>query len=274
MSSILNACLLALLLCLAVDAAASEPGAAREFRDCAECPQMVVVPAGVFIMGGKPEPRINFKPEPDEVPQRSVAVASYAMGKYEVTQAEWRAVMGENPSDYDDGTGVLPVETVSWNDAQEYVRRLSLRTGRQYRLPTEAEWEYAARAGSTSLFSFGDDVSELGQHAWYGGNSGGHIHPVGLKQANAFGLHDMHGNVWEWVEDCYQPSYVGAPVDGSAMPRSPPCQRNNRGGSWVNSPLNLRSHHRHKMGAGSRGTFVGVRVAATLGEAGSRPISK
>jgi formylglycine-generating enzyme required for sulfatase activity len=236
----------------------------KEFKDCTDCPTMVEIPAGSFEMGGKPVPEVGFVPESEELPRRLVRVAKFAIGKYEITQSQWVALMGENPSDYDDHSGVLPVETVSWIDAQEFVRRLSKKTGRRYRLPTEAEWEYAALAGSDTLFAFGNDEKELDKYAWYSANSGGHIHQVGTKLANAFGLHDIHGNVWEWVEDCYFPTYEGAPTDGRAAMSQPGCQRNNRGGSWVNTPLNLRASHRHKMGAGSRGTFIGIRVAATV----------
>jgi formylglycine-generating enzyme required for sulfatase activity len=250
------------LCALGNGALAQVPG--RVFKDCADCPDMVMIPGDSFVMGGKTDPRLNYKPEPDEIPQRSVSVPSFALGKHEVTQGQWQALMGENPSDYIDGDKNLPVETVSWNEAKEFAKRLSAKTGKTYRLPTEAEWEYAARAGSSALFSFGDDVGALGQYAWYGLNSGGHIHPVGQKEPNKFGLHDMHGNVWEWVEDCYQPTYEGAPTDGSALQKAGACQRNNRGGSWVNSAMNLRSDHRHKMGAGTRGTFVGMRLARTL----------
>ncbi len=254
--------ILTMALPIRLPASAEAPG--RVFKDCPDCPDMVVIPAGRFVMGGKPEPKLNYKPEPDEIPQRTVTLASFAIGKTEVTQGQWQALMGDNPSDYIDGNADLPVETVSWNEAKEFARRLSAKTGKSYRLPTEAEWEYAARAGSSTLFSFGDDAAQLDRYAWNGKNSGGHIHAVGQKAPNAFGLHDMHGGVWEWVEDCYQPTYDGAPVDGSAVPPVERCQRNNRGGSWVNSALNLRSDHRHKMGAGSRGTFVGLRLARTL----------
>jgi formylglycine-generating enzyme required for sulfatase activity len=254
--------LVALLGCL--PALAQAPG--TTFKDCSNCPEMVVVPGGTFVMGAKPIPSINFIPAPDEVPQRTVTVRSFALGKYEVTQEFWTAVMGENNSDYQDGTPNLPVETVSWNEAQVFVEKLSAIAGQTYRLPTEAEWEYAARAGSAALFSFGDDVTELGKYAWFGENSGGHIHPVGRKLPNAFGLHDMHGNVWEWVEDCYQSTYDGAPTDGSAVKKDGHCQRNNRGGAWINSALNLRSDHRHRMGAGSRGIFIGLRVARSIQE--------
>jgi len=145
----------------------------NSFTDCEGCPRMVVVPSGSFMMGGKPNPQLAFNPEPDETPRRQVTVRSFAIGKFEVTQAEWQAVMGENPSDYVTGDGRLPVETVSWYDAQEFLRRLSAKSGRLYRLPTEAEWEYAARAGSDALFSFGDDPAELGRAHQSRGYAGG-----------------------------------------------------------------------------------------------------
>jgi formylglycine-generating enzyme required for sulfatase activity len=254
--------LLLLLLVSSFAGAAEQPG--QVFKDCADCPEMVVIPAGRFVMGGAPRPELKFAPEPDEVPQRSVSIAAFAFGRTEVTQGLWQSLMGENPSDYVSGDPNLPVETVSWIDSQEFARRLSKKTGKTYRLPSEAEWEYAARAGSTSLFSFGDDAADLQHHAWYGDNSGGHIHAVATKRPNAFGLFDMHGNVWEWVEDCYVPTYDGAPVDGRPITKTGRCERNNRGGSWVNSALNLRSDHRHKMGGGSRGTFIGLRIARSL----------
>ena len=133
------------------------------------------------------------------------------MGRYEVTQAQWQAVMGNNPSNFK-GCDQCPVETVSWDDAQEFIRKLNAQNdGYKYRLPSEAEWEYACRAGTT-----GDYAGNLDEMAWYGKNSGGKTHSVGQKQANGLGLYDMHGNVWEWVEDRYHHNYNRAPTDGSA----------------------------------------------------------
>jgi len=169
--------------------------------------------------------------------------------------------MGSNPSRFKGDT--LPVENVSWNDAQTFVERLSARTGKRYRLPSEAECEYAARAGSTGDYSFGSDPSQLGQHAWFGGNSARQTRPVGQKLANAFGLHDVHGNVWEWVQDCYNDSYTGAPLDGSAWEQGNCSRRLLRGGSWNYNPGDARAASRNRFDATNRDISVGFRVART-----------
>jgi len=165
-----------------------------------------------------------------------------------VTQAQYQAVMGTNPS-YFKNNPQNPVEKVSWNDAQAFCQKLSQITGKTYRLPTEAEWEYACRAGTTTRYYFGDDANQLGNYAWYGGNSQQTTHPVGQKKPNAWGLHDMSGNVWEWCEDDWHDNYIGAPKDGSAWPinndnrsQSRKCLR---GGSWINLPNYCRSAFRN-----------------------------
>ena len=192
---------------------AQAPGAT--LQECSECADMLVIPAGTFLMGSKPIPVDPFsneqvrQPPEDEQPQHRVTLKSFALGKYDITQEAWYALMGVNPSS--NKGRPLPVENVSWDDVQVFIQRLNAQTGKSYRLPTEAEWEYAARAGSTTDYSFGDDVSQLGRYAWYTANSGGETHPVGEKQPNGFGLYDMHGNVWEWVQDCYISNYAGAP---------------------------------------------------------------
>ncbi len=159
--------------------------------------EMVSLPAGEFLMGS---PDSDSDAQSREKPQHQVQVNSFAIGKYPVTQAQYEAVMGTNPS-YFKNNPQNPVEKVSWNDAQAFCQKLSQITGKTYRLPTEAEWEYACRAGTTTRFYFGDDANQLGDYAWYDGNSQKTTHPVGQKKPNAWGLHDMIGNVWEWCED-------------------------------------------------------------------------
>ncbi len=244
------------------------PGYAQPptFRDCATCPEMISLPAGTLAMGsaevktaGLSDEALKYAGEFEEQPQHRVSVRAFAIGAYEVTQAEWTAIMGDNPS-----TTLgerLPVENVSWEDAQEFARRLSERTGKHYRLPTEAEWEYAARAGSEHIFSFGDDPAQLPQHAWFRGNADGHSHPVGSLVPNAFGLHDMLGNVWERTEDCWRSHYEDAPTDGSAQTGGDCDMRVVRGGSWVNLPQFLRSAARFRYSTTSRYEFVGLRIA-------------
>ncbi|MBI5165822.1 MAG: SUMF1/EgtB/PvdO family nonheme iron enzyme [Magnetospirillum sp.] len=238
------------------------------FRDCADCPEMVVVPAGSFVMG-------SDDGDADEKPVHRVTIGrAFAVGKYEVTQGEWQAVMGgnSNPSKF---PGLRnPVEQVSWDDAQEFIRRLnakvrsvvSVSTGGDgpYRLLTEAEWEYAARAGTTTKWSCGDSEGCLSSVAVYGANSGGRTAAVGSKSGNGFGLHDLHGNVWEWVQDCFADSYVNASSDGSPVIGINTCNRVSRGGSWINSPRGLRFADRDWNPPVNRVNFLGFRLARTL----------
>ena len=159
--------------------------------------EFVLIPAGKFMMGSD-SGESNGKP----VHEVRISKAFY-LGKHEVTQGQWQKVMGNNPSIFK-GDAILPVENVSWEDVQEFIHKLNAKEGdTKYRLPTEAEWEYAARARTATIYSFGNDERQLGEYAWYFPNSGNKTHPVGQKKPNAWGLHDMHGNVWEWVQDCY-----------------------------------------------------------------------
>ena len=199
----------------------------------------------------------------DEKPAHRVQVESFEIGKYEATQALWEAVMGENPSGFD-GCAECPVEDVSWDDVQGFLAQLNARTGKRYRLPTEAEWEYAARGGRQSRgyrYAGGNDAGSVG---WYADNSGDRIHPVGQKRANELGLHDMSGNVWERVQDCWNDSYRGAPDDGRAWERGKCGQRVVRGGSWFDGPWGLRSANRNWLATGSRFDDLGFRIARTL----------
>ncbi|MBM4073219.1 MAG: formylglycine-generating enzyme family protein [Planctomycetes bacterium] len=229
---------------------------------------MVVVPAGSFTMGS---PENEQGRSNDEGPQHRVTIARpFAAGKYEVTFDQWDACVnsggcnGHRPSDEGWGRGNRPVINVSWTDAQAYVAWLSRRSGKRYRLLTEAEWEYAARGGTTTRYWCGDGEQCLNGAAWYSGNSGFRTQPVGGKGANAFGLHDMLGNVREWVEDCVHENYAGAPVDGSAWTSGGDCSyRVLRGGSWVDVPWFLRAALRLWNGPGVRLYVSGFRVART-----------
>jgi len=221
-------------------------------------PEMVRIAAGSFEMGSKAGDVINEKPA------HAVSIRAFAMGKTEVTQAEWRALMGYDPSQFRGPN--LPVDSVSWADAQEYVKRLNQKTGKHYRLPSEAEWEYACQAGGHGKYCGGDDPDNI---AWHGrdgsmeANSDGTTHPVGGKKPNAYGLYDMSGNVQEWVEDAYHDNYNGAPADGSAWGQSPAtgAQHVVRGGAFASGAQSLHATYR---GHSTWGNFyTGFRVAET-----------
>jgi formylglycine-generating enzyme required for sulfatase activity len=185
--------------------------------------EFVLIPPGSFMMG-------STNGEDNEKPVHQVTISqAFYMGKYEVTQGQWQSVMGNNPSLFKDCGGNCPVEQVSWDDAQSFINKLNeSNDGFRYRLPTEAEWEYACRAGTT-----GDYAGTLSEMAWYSENSGGKTHAVGGKQPNAWGLADMHGNVWEWCQDGYHETYYAAPTDGSAwLSGGEQKYRVLRGGSW------------------------------------------
>jgi formylglycine-generating enzyme required for sulfatase activity len=219
-------------LCLPLLCPAAPVPAADETLENSIGMEFVLIPAGSFHMG-------SDTPD-DEKPVHRVTISkAFYLGKYEVTQREWRQLMDEKPSWFkgDD----LPVEQVFWNAAQEFIRRLNRKEGHnRYRLPTEAEWEYAAKAGLDGPDSFATDAAALGQVAWYVGNSGNTTHPVGRKKANAWGLHDMSGNVDEWVADWFSSSYYAEspPVDPAGP--SSGTLRVRRGGSWSDDAGNCR----------------------------------
>jgi formylglycine-generating enzyme required for sulfatase activity len=277
---------------------AAKPGS--DFKECASgCPTMVVVPAGEFTMGS---PESEEGHSDDEEPRHEVTIAKpFAVGRTEVTFAEWDVCVaaGACPKAGDNGWGRddQPVMNVSWDDAKRYVAWLSRITGKEYRLLSEAEWEYAARAGNSGrygrlnmlqqdlgddgnyipsfstlgikqryLFTDVDEDVKLDQQAWYMGNSGGQTHPVGKKAANAFGLYDMHGNVTEWVEDTYHDSYEGAPTDGLPWVEDGDAGRLRvvRGGSWGSGPQDHRAAARYRITSVYRNLNVGFRLARTL----------
>ena len=247
---------------------AKSPG--RRFRDCEECPWMVVVPAGSFMMGS---PSGEAGRDRDEGPVHRVRIAeAFAVGVYEVTFEEWGACRhgggcSHNPHDQGWGRGNRPVMNVSWEDVQQYVRWLSRETGERYRLPSEAEWEYVARAGTETSYHWGDAIGRNRANCRGCGSrqEGGQTSPVGSFSPNAFGLHDVHGNVWEWVEDCWDGGYSGAPRDGGASTPGGDCSRRVlRGGSWINEPGLVRSANRYWFTTGVRDSFIGFRVARTL----------
>ncbi len=235
------------------------------FRDLPAAPEMVIVPAGSFLMGSPSKEHARFT---HEGPQREVRLQAFAVGKYEVTFDEWDACVANggcnayNPSDFA-GRGRQPVINVSWNDAQAYVGWLSQATGKKYRLPSEAEWEYAARAEITTTYTFGDSITKE-QANFFRLEPNVGVRPVGSYPANAFGLHDVHGNVWEWVQDCWNDSYQGAPIDGSAWITGDCTKRVERGGSWFDEAQILRSASRHRNSVVGRFVSLGFRVARTL----------
>ena len=245
------------------DAKATAPG--RTFKDCSACPEMVVVPSGGFMMGS---PSNEEDRRDNEGPQHRVEIEyRLAVGVYEVTFAEWDACVasggcnGYRPDDAGWGRGARPVIKVSWKDARSYVSWLSSKTGQSYRLLSESEWEYVARAGTVTPFHFGETIST--DQAKYGYNifkRRGTL-PVGSFPSNGFGLYDVHGNVWEWTQDCWNDSYSGAPGDGSSWERGDCSKRVLRGGSWLNIPRYLRSANRSRHSTGDRHYDNGFRVA-------------
>ena len=224
--------------------------------------EMVAIPGGRFRMGD-----LSGDGDDDETPVHIVRIAPFEMGKYEVTFSQWDACVADGrcshvPDDEGWGRGNRPVMNVSWEDVQGFIAWLNTRTGGGYRLPTESEWEYAARAGSTTEYSWGNRIGNNRANCDEDcGDRWEHTAPVGSFASNAWGLHDMHGNVWEWVEDCLNESYVGAPGDGSAW-RSGDCRRRVcRGGSWSSDAGDLRSADRNWSTRSNRLINLGFRLA-------------
>ena len=262
------------MIAVAVAMTASNPISAHDdgdvFRDCLHCPLMVVVPSGSFIMGSSPWERQGFT---TESPRHWVRIElPFAVGVHEVTFAEWDACVRDggcgvySPHDGGWGRRSRPVIRVNWHDAQAYVEWLSRETGEAYRLLSESEWEYAARAGTVTRYWWGDDIGRNrancdGCASRWGGESTAR---AGSFAANAFGLHDAHGNVWEWVQDCWTEHYDGAPGDGSTWESGDCDHRVLRGGSFASWPWTLRSAYRNRNHTDNLSHDVGFRVARTV----------
>jgi formylglycine-generating enzyme required for sulfatase activity len=304
----LFACLIAATIAPAVAAPESGPG--PTFRDCPHCPEIVAIPAGHFTMGSSPAEKswaashgATLASVADEAPQHEVSLPSFALGKYDVTREEYAAFVRATGYPAGDGCGVDsfkwvkrpelswrhpgfaqsgrdPVVCVSWQDAHAYVAWLNRKTDRAgsgagpYRLPSEAEWEYAARAGSATPFWWGASDAEAPAHAWFKQNSGSRTHPVGTMPPNGFGLYDMTGNVWQWTQDCYDNSYPAALADGRAN-ETPSrdihandshgrCLRVDRGSAYLYPAWLLRSATRERNPDDFRDVIMGFRLAKTM----------
>jgi len=218
--------------------------------------EMVVLPGGEFTMGGDADN--------SERPRHQVRVSPFAIGKSPVTQAQWKAVMGDNNNPSKHKGDNLPVENVSWHDVGKFLKK----AGQAFRLPTEAEWEYAARGWSSAEYCFGDDKSLLAEYAWFDKNSEGKTHPVGEKKPNPFGLHDMHGNVWEWCSDWYGNRYYAECRQQGIVtdPTGPGTgiYRVRRGGSWSNYAVDCRSASRYNDTPGDHYSDLGFRLVASV----------
>ena len=226
------------------------------YRDPATGMEFVLVKGGCFQTGD-----IFGNGYPDKSPVHKVCVNDFYIGKYEVTQAQWKAVMGNNPSSFKSCGDNCPVEAVSWDEAKEFLEQLGKKTGKKYRLPLESEWEYAARSGGKKeKWSGTSDKSKLGDYAWYEGNSDGRTHPVGMKKPNGLGIYDMSGNVWEWMEDKHYENFNKRPGSNLEVPgKWEYCVL--RGGDWSGSPEDLRFVARNVSRAIETDLTIGFRAA-------------
>jgi formylglycine-generating enzyme required for sulfatase activity len=218
-----------------------------------------LIQPGTFMMGSPESEAGRYS---DEGQHQVTLTKQYSMGIYPVTQSEYARIMGSNPSNFQGDRH--PVEQVSWVEATEFIQKLNglseeRAAGRVYRLPTESEWEYAFRAGSSTAYCFGEGEARLGEYAWYESNSGGKTHPVGQKKPNAWGLYDMHGNVWEWCSD-WQGDYPSGAVRDPTGASTGSC-RVSRGGSWYDGAASCRSAFRHGRDPSYRLNYLGFRLA-------------
>jgi len=219
--------------------------------------KFVYIQPGTFMMGSPP----NEPGRSDNETLHKVTITKgFSMQTTQVTQRQWHVIMGNNPSSFGSCGEDCPVENVSWNDVQQFIKKLNETRGtNKYRLPTEAEWEYACRAGSDTAYCFGNDESRLKDYAWYDGNSGGKTHPVGLLKPNAWGLYDMHGNVWEWCQDWYAENYPSGSVT-DPIGSSSGSFRVIRGGSWHVIAQSCRSAYRGRSTPDNRNHDLGFRL--------------
>jgi formylglycine-generating enzyme required for sulfatase activity len=217
----------------------------QEYRHDQTGMEFVMIPGGKFLMGSK-------EGDSDEKPAHQVTVKPFLMSRYEITQAVWEKVMGKK-TDWGFPGPDNPAENISWNECQQFCQKTGLQ------LPTEAQWEYACRAGTTTEYYWGNDMD--GEYSWYGENSGGKPHPVGKRKSNAFGLFDMSGNVWEWSEDSWHDGYQGSPDDGKAWVSEKASGRIKRGGSCSDTAIGrLRSAFRSWVLPGGHNRYLGARV--------------
>ena len=224
--------------------------------------KLVLIPPGEFEMGS---PDSDGNVRGDEKPQHRVRITKpFYLGKYLVTQEQWQAVMGNNPSHFNGPKN--PVERISWDDCQVFLGKLNTKVGKEkgkFALPTEAQWEYSCRAGSKSRYCFGDEESGLAEYAWYDKNSGSKPHPVGEKKPNAWGLYDMHGNLWEWCQDWYD-GYVKSLTDDPTGPKTGSFRVARGGGGWITGARNCCSAYRDHAAPGDRNYGLGLRVSLVL----------
>jgi|SRR5665647_45720 len=234
-----------------------EAASSESLLDIIESMKFVRIPSGEFNMGSLPDNQGMWRAT--ESPVQEVIIKNpFSMSKCPITQKQWIALMGYNPSQFKGEE--RPVENVSWDDVQKFIKKLNETDNTsQYRLPSEAEWEYACRAGTTTEYYFGDNESELGNYAWYSENSGSETHPVGLKKPNG-GFYDMHGNVWEWCQDKWHANYNGTPSDGSPWEAGSSSSRVIRGGGWNSNPEDCRSALRDRFVPADRGSNLGFRL--------------
>jgi formylglycine-generating enzyme required for sulfatase activity len=250
-----NSMKIQLLVLLAAPLACTDTVYAADQRNGSLEPSMVLIAPGSFHMGSN-------NGNENEKPVHEVRISyAFEISKTEITQAQWESVMNENPSFFSQCGDNCPVENVSWQDAIRFIKFLNIKTGKEYRLPTEAEWEYACQAGGNNEYCGGNDVHKVG---WYYLDSGAKTKLAGRKFPNAWGLHDMSGNVWEWTQDCWNDSYNGAPADGSAWGTGNCALHVLRGGSWANNAPLMRAADRGFSDASTRNYDIGIRIARTL----------